>query len=78
MTSASIAPLRLAQLKPSTVERAYELAATGKYPGVNAIRVQLKAEGYVDYMTQLEGAWIKSQLRKLWLQAQGASRGRPG
>jgi hypothetical protein len=57
------------QLKPSTVERAYELARTGEYAGINEIRAQLKAEGYADYMSQLEGAWIKSMLRKLWLQA---------
>jgi hypothetical protein len=57
------------QLQPSTIERAYELARTGQYPGIHEIRAQLKAEGYADYMSQLEGAWIKSMLRKLWLQA---------
>lgn len=68
-------PLRLMQLQPSTIERAYQLARTGEYPGINEIRAQLKAEGYADYMTQLEGGGIKSALRKLWLEAKRAGKG---
>jgi hypothetical protein len=61
--------LRLRQLQTPTIERAYELAATGLYSSVFEIRVQLKGEGYVDYMSQLDGLWIKTQLRNLWLEA---------
>ncbi len=75
---ATTTPQRLRQLQPSTIERAYELARSGLYPGVTEIRMQLKNEGYADYMSQLEGAWIKSQLRKLSIRARATVLPRAG
>jgi hypothetical protein len=55
--------------RPSTIERAYQLARTGQYKGVKEIRARLKAEGYMDYVGQLEGPTLQKALRKLAEQA---------
>lgn len=49
--------------RQTTLERAFELARTGGYPGVAEIRAQLKAEGY--NLGQLEGPSLMRQLRAL-------------
>jgi hypothetical protein len=47
----------------TTIERAFELAKTGKYLSVSAIRQRLHNEGYA--LAQLEGRTLARQLRDL-------------
>ncbi len=47
----------------TALERAFELARSGKFTTVVAIRQSLKAEGYSD--SQLTGSVLSSQLRTL-------------
>ncbi len=49
--------------RPTTLERAFELARTGEYARVSDIRAQLKTEGYT--LHQLEGPTLVRQLRDL-------------
>jgi hypothetical protein len=49
--------------QPTVLERAFALARTGDYAGVQEIRMQLKAEGYA--LHQLEGPTLIRQLRAL-------------
>lgn len=55
--------------RPSTLERAFELARSGEYASASEIRRQLKAEGYQDADKQLYGQSIVSQLRKICIEA---------
>jgi hypothetical protein len=56
---------------PTTLERAFELARSGKCSGVGDIREALKAERFMDVDAQLFGKSLQQQLRKLCEQAQG-------
>lgn len=56
--------------RPSTLERGFELANTGEYASISAIRKQLKNEGY--FTTQLFGRGLATQLRKICLAAKAA------
>lgn len=56
-------------LRPGVIERAYQLAATGQYPTVSAIKRQVRAEGYVSVDGYLQGAAIHRALRNLCLAA---------
>jgi hypothetical protein len=47
----------------TTLERAFELAKSGKVASVTDIRAQLKGEGYVQQ--QIEGPALGRQLRNL-------------
>lgn len=49
--------------RPTTLERAFELARSGLYAGVPELRKQLKDEGYA--MSQVEGPLLTKQLRDL-------------
>lgn len=49
--------------RPTTLERAFELARSGEYQGVAELRAQLKAEGHS--LAQLEGRTLARQLREL-------------
>ncbi len=49
--------------KLTTLERAFELARTGKYYNLIEISLQLKSEGYS--LDQIEGASLRKQLRYL-------------
>jgi hypothetical protein len=49
--------------RPTTLERAFELARTGEYAGVAEITKQLRAEGFAT--SQLTGATLLRQLRGL-------------
>jgi hypothetical protein len=49
--------------RATTLERAFELARSGKYAGVSELRQQLKAEGYAP--DQLTGPALLRQLRDL-------------
>jgi hypothetical protein len=47
------------------IERAYDLARTGRYTGVAQIRKQLESEGYFHVERHLDGPTIKQALRRL-------------
>jgi hypothetical protein len=55
--------------RPTTIERAFELARSGEYRNVEAVLKQLKAERLTT--SQIEGPLLKGQLRALCL-ASGA------
>jgi len=52
-----------------TVERAFQLAASGACASMEDVRNHLKAEGYLDIEAQLTGPKIRTQLRALIDQA---------
>lgn len=56
--------------RPTTVERAYELARSGEYGGVSEIKAKLRAEGLRDVEGQLYGRSIGTDLRRLCVEAQ--------
>ena len=47
----------------STVERAFELAATSRYRTISDLEKQLKREGYASVAAHLNGSSIRKQLR---------------
>ena len=47
----------------TALERAFELARTGRYPTVELIRRAISAEGY--FQSQIEGRELSKQLREL-------------
>lgn len=51
--------------RPTTVERAYELARSGECVGVAEIKLQLRREGHSDVAGQLYGRAITTDLRRL-------------
>jgi len=53
--------------KTTTVERAYQLARCGGIRTVTEIKGRLRAEGYYDALSQIEGRAIVAALRKLLL-----------
>ena len=55
---------------PSTIERAYELARSGKYRSVVEIGLQLKAERHDSVEAHLSGPSIRRDLRRLCAEAQ--------
>jgi hypothetical protein len=55
--------------RSSTVERAYELAKSGRFRTVGEIKIRVRAEGYYDAVAQLEGRTISAALRRLIVQA---------
>jgi hypothetical protein len=55
----------LTTMRPTTVERAYQLARSGECADLIEVRKRLKAEGYQDERFQLHGLSITSELRKL-------------
>jgi hypothetical protein len=58
--------------RPTTLERGFELARSGAYPGIAEIGAQLKAEGYS--AGQLEGPSLVRQLRGICIASQRASK----
>lgn len=50
---------------PSALERAYELARSGRCRGLSDIRAALKSEGYVRYSSLLDGLGLRRQLKQL-------------
>jgi hypothetical protein len=56
--------------QPTALERAFELARSGKYQGTSEIRAQLKAEGF--NANQLEGPSLLRQLREICTAAREA------
>ena len=58
--------------RPTTLERAYQLARTGDYTGASEIKAKLKSEGYGDAAAQLYGQTITNDLRRLSNEAKAA------
>jgi hypothetical protein len=56
-------------LRPTTVERAYQLAKSGGFSGATEIKARLRAEGYMDADAQIYGPTLRSDLRRLCLAA---------
>jgi hypothetical protein len=57
--------------RPTALERAFDLARSGKYAGVSALRQQLKIEGYSP--EQLSGPTLLRQLRELCIASGGGA-----
>jgi hypothetical protein len=51
--------------RPTTLERAFELARSGSYATISDIRKQLKVEGFSDAPSQISGPSMLKQLRKI-------------
>ena len=51
--------------RQTTLERAFELAKSGKFTSLESIRAQLSAEGFEFARAQTTGATLTRQLRKL-------------
>jgi hypothetical protein len=60
------------QSDPTALERAFELARTGKYANVTDIKAKLKAEGFSD--AQVTGPSLTRQLRELCTAARQAGK----
>ncbi len=63
--------------RPGLIERAYELAKSGNYPTVTAVKNQIRAEGYPGVDGHLHGASIHSALRNLCLASRGKAEASP-
>jgi hypothetical protein len=50
-------------IKPTELERAFQLARSGEHPNASRIRDQLRKEGFAG--TQIEGASLCRQLNEL-------------
>ena len=61
--------------RPTTIERAYELARSGTCESVNDIRAQLKREGHDAVEGHLSGPTIGRQLRTLCRESRAVSAG---
>lgn len=55
----------------TTLERAFELAKSGKFSSLETLRAQLVAEKYADVRTQTSGPALTKQLRDLMKKAAG-------
>jgi len=51
--------------RPTTLERAFQLANSGECVNVEQIRLRLKREGYSDAQAHTKGPSIRNQLTKL-------------
>ena len=49
--------------RPTTIERAFQLARSGDHGTVASIRAQLKREGFPEVMSQTSGPMLFRQLR---------------
>ncbi|MDZ4760609.1 MAG: hypothetical protein SGJ21_06015 [Alphaproteobacteria bacterium] len=61
----SVPAARVYATRPSTVERAFHLAATGLYPKVSALAEQLVREGYFDARAHFSSRALSRQLRQI-------------
>jgi hypothetical protein len=59
--------------RPTTLERAFELARSGECGGVQDIRRRMKAEGYTSVGDQLYGKSLYAQLKSLCDAAKAAN-----
>ncbi|MBP7705184.1 MAG: hypothetical protein KA105_07860 [Caulobacter sp.] len=60
----------MTNLKPTLVERAYQLAHTGMLPTIGAIKRKLQSEGYGEIDAHLDGPQVRAALRALIAEAQ--------
>jgi len=49
-------------IRPTTIERAYQLAESGECPTVDAIKIRLRSEGFAE--KQLIGPVLLADLRR--------------
>lgn len=54
-----------AQQRPSVVERAFQIAKSGKVANVSALQAQLAEEGYPNGVQALAGRALSSQLMRM-------------
>jgi hypothetical protein len=59
--------------KPTTIERAFELARTGKFHSVEEIRKRLLKEHHDQVDSHLSGPMIRRQLRRACTEARAAA-----
>jgi hypothetical protein len=59
--------------RPTTIERAYQLAKSGDCASVTEIKAKLRSEGYTDAPGQLYGPTIQRSLRQLCAEAKAAA-----
>ncbi len=59
-------------LRPTTLERAYQLAKSGLFTGATEIKAKLRAEGYGDAEAQIYGPTLRADLRRLCLAARSS------
>ncbi|MBN9318521.1 MAG: hypothetical protein J0I28_02370 [Caulobacterales bacterium] len=57
--------------RKTTIERAFELAATGRYRTITEIRAALRQDRYEMVDSTLAGRGIRDQLRRLMSAARG-------
>jgi hypothetical protein len=55
----------MAELRPTTIERAFQVARTGAVATLQEISFHLHREGYLDVNHQLNGPLIRKQLRAI-------------
>jgi hypothetical protein len=55
--------------RPSVVERAFQIAKSGKVANVSALRMQLTSEGYANNAQTLAGRSLSNQLARLIVEA---------
>lgn len=60
------------ELRPNTIERAFELARSGTVTRFQDLVSRLRREGYVDVSRQLDGPLIRKQLRDILLSSRAA------
>ena len=56
--------------KPTIIERAYELARSGSWATIGAIKQKLQSEGYSEIDAYLDGPQLRAALRALIADAQ--------
>lgn len=62
----------IARLRTDIIERAYQLARSGTCAGIEDVRRQLMADGYLNVSAHLSAApTLRKDLTRLCLQAQG-------
>lgn len=59
--------------RPTTLERAFQLAKSGECANVDQVRMRLKSEGYSDGQAHTKGPSIRGQLSKLCQAATAAA-----
>ena len=55
--------------RPTTLERAYQLAKSGEFVGISDLTTRLVAEGYANASEQLYGRTLLADLRRLCIAA---------
>jgi len=66
-------PTHLPEGPSSLVERAYALAKSGNCRGIDAIKIELRKQGYNQYEVRqaFEGAALRRDIRRLCQEARG-------